>query len=252
MRYLPSLSPLLLVLLLPACQSEPQLQGSTPDELKQSKEKIVESLDSSRAVRFERAYETVAREEVGNAIGSALFGGQSPEDAGKDLLSSLDGRTPSDIIEMADSLNQEKIEEVEEELASMKEAQSNLEGVIVENAEIRFPEDRFLDPRPVVTIKNETEHPLSIINFFAEWKSEGRPVAWWDGKFFCKPDGGLKVGETKEMRCYFRGVGEPEQRESAKFSFEVVGFKGPDGSPDISVEGSIEEKMAEIDSLRSL
>jgi len=249
MRYLLSLSPLLLLL---ACESEPQLQGNTPDELKQSKEKIVESLDSSRAVRFERAYETVAREEVGNAIGSALFGGQSPEDAGKDLLSSLDGKTPSDIIEMADSLNQEKIEEMEEELASMKETQSKLEGVVVENAEIRFPEDQFLDPRPVVTITNETEHPLAGIDFSAEWKSEDRPVAWWNGEFFCKPDGGLKVGETKEMRCYFRGFGKPKQRESAEFNFEVIGFKGPDGSPDISLEGSIEEKTLEVDSLRSL
>jgi hypothetical protein len=185
-------------------------------------------------------------------MGSDLFGGQSPEDVGKDLRASLDGKTPSDIIEMADSLNQAKIEEMEEELASMKKTQSKLEGVVVENAKIRFPERQLLDPRPVVTITNETEHSLAVIYFSAEWKSDDRPVAWWDGEFFCKPDGGLKVGETKETRCYFRGVGKPNQRESAEFNLEVVGFKGPDGSPDISLEGSIEEKMVEVDSLRSL
>lgn len=258
------LSSICLSVVLVGC-GEPTMDGSSLEAMKSSAASAREDMDAEQRARFDDALKTVAFEQM--APGGNLFAalGKDPDAMQAQMLQQLDGKSPTEIMSMADGILAERAAkqqrqmrgEVEELLAKQATAAQAKESLAkFELTRSRFYKrpQRYGRDEPVIEldVRNGTDVAVSRAHFAGTLATPGRSVPWLRKDFNYAIAGGLEPGESATWNLApnaYSEWGTVDVPEGAVFTVEVLRLDGPDGEAAIDAEGFTEDnakRLAEL------
>jgi PBP1b-binding outer membrane lipoprotein LpoB len=245
MRIVPYLMLAIVVVALSGC-SDPTIDASSDESMKQSVQKVRESLPESKRAEFDEAMQVLAFSQVDMkelfAEGAAGVGNLE----GK-VRQSLDGKTGEQVIAEAEHIKAERkererqqaLEEIRELVAKRAKSESarqQLKKFQVLRSRFYMREREFMGKQPIIelTVKNGTEHAVSRAYFEGTLASPDRSVPWHKDTFNYSIPGGLEPGEEATWNLapnMFSDWGKADAPAEAVFTVTVEQLDGPDGEP---------------------
>lgn len=247
-----------------AC-SEPTVDVSSDEAMKQSVNEVRQSLPQERRQEFDQAVQELAFADV--SLEDLMAQGQIEN---VDLLrpkmrDRLADKTGLEIIAEAEVLRREReqkqreqalqeIAELEAKRRVATEAREQLRRFEVTRSRFNKVPQRFGRPEPIIelSVVNGTEHAVSHAYFLGTLASPGRSVPWLKESFNYSISGGLEPGESASWKLapnMFSEWGTVEAPPDAVFTVEVVKVDGADGETLYDAEGLSEfetERLAEL------
>ncbi|HEV2855186.1 MAG TPA: DUF6694 family lipoprotein [Thermoanaerobaculia bacterium] len=254
------------VLVLLAGCSQPTVDTSSDEKMKESIAEVKESLPENRRAEFDRALLTLSMSQVDFA--EVLATGKTPdkETVGNDLKKSLEGKTAEEIIAAADNIvATQKAKERERALREIQELNKERDAATAAAAELakfevlrsRFYKERdyfgSLEPRILLRVRNGTKHPISRAYFKGKITSPGRSVPWLEEEFNYPISGGLEPGEEAEWVLapnQFSEWGRVNAPSDAGLIVIVTRLDGPNGEAVLSTQEFTEEDQARLAALQ--
>lgn len=231
-------------LILSAC-GDPRIDGSSEEAYKASIQKVRDALDEKKKDEFDSALKQVAFSKLD--LKAIFSGSATPDSIGKDVLTSLNGKTASDVIADAKKMQEEReakereqalseIKELEQKKAASTSAAEQLKKFEVSRSRFSQKSNGYFGKQPIIelTVKNGTSSVVSHAYFEGTLASPGRAVPWHKDEFNYKISGGLEPGESAKWSLapnMFMGWGKVEAPADAVFTVVVTQLDGPDGKP---------------------
>lgn len=252
--------------------SDPTIDASTDESLKQSAEQVRDSLEGANRKEFEEALQTILMSHATQALVASGFEATAG-DAMAQGRATVDGKTAKEIIADAQAMKARQAErERAQALQEAKEIGVELEGLREKLEQARSDES---DPLPVlksrfywsesdflsepvieITVRNDAKTAISRAYFEAVVASPGRSVPWVADSFNYSIAGGVEPGEETTWSLAPNRYSEwgrvPQDRNDLIMTAVAVKADGPDGEtlferPD-PVE--LEEKITELEARR--
>lgn len=254
-----------ILVLLAGC-SQPRVDTSSDEKMKESIAEARESLPENRRAEFDRALLTLSMSQVDFAEVFATGKTPDKEAIGSDLKKSLEGKTAEEIIAAADSvIAAQKAKERERALKEIQELIKERDAAKAAAAELakfevlrsRFYKERdyfgSFEPRILLRVRNGTKHPISRAYFKGKIASPGRSVPWLEEEFNYPISGGLEPGEEAEWVLapnQFSEWGRVSAPPDAGLIVIVTRLDGPNGEAVLSTQEFTEEDQARLAALQ--
>lgn len=243
MKYLKLVAVTLIVIAVAAC-SDPKIDASSDQTMKQSVEKVRASLPEAKRSQFDEALRVLAFSEISMkdlfAEGAAGVGNIE----GK-VRQSLDGKTGQEVIAQAEQMKAERkqrerkqalkeIRELEAKNAKSEKAREQLKQFEVIRSRFHMREREFMGEQPVIelTVRNGTSSAVSRAYFEGTLASPDRSVPWHQDTFNYSISGGIEPGEKASWSLapnMFSDWGSIDAPSDAVFTVTVEQLDGPDG-----------------------
>lgn len=252
--------------------SDPTIDASTDESLKQSAERVRDSLEGENQKEFEEALQTILMSQATQALVASAFGAAAGDPMAQGRRT-VDGKTAEQIIADARAMKARQAErEREQALQEAKEIDEELEGLREKLDKIKSDES---DPLPVlksrfywsesdflsepvieITVRNNTKTAISRAYFDAVVSSPGRSVPWVADSFNHSISGGLEPGEETTWSLAPNRYSEwgrvPQDRNDLIMTAVAVEADGPDGETlfERLDPTELEEKITELEGRR--
>ena len=232
-------------LIIPGC-SEQKVDASSDKSMKESVQKIRNSLTETKRKKFDEAIRLIALSQINlkdllaqNATGSSTTEIKMRE--------SLNGKTGEQIIAEADRIRDERkereLKQASEEINELEKKKNNAENAREELKKFQIIRSRFykenkkhLGRQPIIeiSVKNGLEQPISRAYFEGTLASPNRSIPWLKKAFNYSISGGLEPGEEATWSLapnMFSEWGSTEIPGDAVFTVTVEKVDGPDDKP---------------------
>ena len=224
----------------------PKIDTSTDESMKQSTQKVRESLPEESRAEFDKALKVLAFSQISmkDIFASGVTGVGGFE--GK-MKESLHGKTANEIISEADKIQLErKAKEKEQALEEIKEleikqannelARQELKAFEILRSRFYLQEKRYSGKQPIIelTVKNGTSSAVSRAYFEGTIASPNRSVPWFKDTFNYSISGGLEPNEEASWSLapnMFSDWGKVEAPADAVFTVTIERLDGADGKP---------------------
>ncbi|MCB2426779.1 DUF6694 family lipoprotein [Methylophaga pinxianii] len=223
---------------------EPTIDTSSDENMKQSSQKVRESLPEGEKEKFDEALQLLAFNQLDLKVllaeGAAGVGNLENK-----MKESLSGKTASQVIAEAERIKLERearqrqqaldeIKELEMARANAETAREQLKKFEVLRSRFYQEEQRYTGKQPIIeiTVKNGTDTAVSRAYFEGVLASPGRSVPWHKDSFNYSISGGLEPGEEQSWRLapnLFSDWGKVEAPADAVFTVTVEKIDGADG-----------------------
>lgn len=185
----------------------PKIDGSSEEAFRSSVERIANKLDEDKKEEFAEAIMVIGMSSI--KVGSLFAGMQDPDDLVSEMRTEVDGLTADQVISKARDIRQkhkdrergQALDEIKELLTQKQAAADAADGL----QNFKVIRSRYLTGRGYfgsdsafeITVRNDTDHPISRAHFQATLASPDRAVPWKTGEFNYSIPGGLEPGEQK-------------------------------------------------------
>jgi len=257
-----------LALLLSGCD-KPKVDASTDETMKESLQKVKDSLPEAQRQEFSEATSTIVMNSIDmKAMMAGAFSGNGDSVAtqqAEKAKSALNGKTAEEIINEAKAIQAERarkeqqqamqeIVELKDKQAKALQAKEDLKRFVVNKSRFYFQKQEYGNPRPVIelSVQNDTSTPISRAYFKGTIASPGRSIPWLIDTFNYSIPGGLEPGEKADwplLPNMFSDWGKVEAPDDAIFTVEVVKLDGPDGNTLFDAEGFSEDDQKRLEML---
>lgn len=243
--------------------SKPTIDASSDEAMKESVQKVRESLPESKRTEFDEAIQVLAFSQID--LATIMAGGASSASIEAKLKGALGGKTAEEIINEASRVKAERqarereqalseIQELENKRIDYEKSKDELKKFEVLRSRFRFQEQRFMGKQPIIelTVKNGTSSPISRAYFKGVIASPNRSVPWLKDEFNYSIKGGLEPGEEASWTLapnMFSDWGKVEAPADAVFTVTVEQLDGPDGESLFSTldfDEDDERRLAEL------
>lgn len=252
---------LILMLLVVSC-SQPRLDTSTDEKMKESVGKVRASLSADKQKEFDKALLTVSLKGINFA---GLMSGNGGAEAGLNMKKSLHGKSADDVISEADRLLRERAKREKEqalleitELKQKKEdseaAKSKLKDFKVIRSKYYIQKQTYGMSQPIIEleVENNTGQPISRAYFEGVVASPGRAVPWIKEDFNYSISGGLEQGEKAKWKLApnsFSGWGTTKVPKDALLTVDVVRLDDASGESFLQVDSFSSRDAERLDAL---
>lgn len=239
----------IVALMLVACDQlvpAPTIDASTDESMKQSAEKVRESLPVKDREGFDKAMRILAFSQIDLKDLFAEGAGGAGNLKGK-VRQSLHGKTAQEVIGEADRIQEERkarerkqalneIQELEAEKTNAATSREQLKAFEVLRSRFYMQEKRYGHKQPIIeiTVKNGTSAAVSRAYFEGTLASPDRSVPWHKDTFNYSISGGLEPGEKAAWNLepnMFSDWGNIEAPADAVFTVTVERIDGANGEP---------------------
>lgn len=174
---------------------KPRIDTSSDEKMKESIQKLRDSLDDKQEAKFEQAIGYIAFD------GLTLSDMMSTEDTLNKIKNKLKNKTYDNIISDAKEIVNLRIKDLDKIKKSSESARKSLESIVIEKTTLTTDNSGFM-PRRILymMIKNNTGSTLSEIAFNIKTFSPGREVPYLDDEFKYEIPGGIQAGERLEWK----------------------------------------------------
>lgn len=242
----------------------PTIDASSDESMKQSAQKVRESLPESERGEFDNAMRLLAFSQIDIkdlfAEGAAGVGNLK----GK-IREPLHGKTAQEVMAEAERIQLERktrekeqalneIKELEQKRVDAAAAREQLKAFEVLRSRFLMEEERYRK-QPIIelTVRNATSAAVSRAYFEGTIASPNRSVPWLKETFNYSIPGGLEPGEEAKWRLapstFLSGWGNVEIPADAVFTVTVEKLDGADGEALYSTtefSGRDQERLAEL------
>jgi hypothetical protein len=224
--------------------SDPTIDASSDESMKQSVQEVREALPESQRADFDEALQILAFSQIDmkdffveGAAGTGNLEGK--------VRQSLDGKTGEQVIAEAERIQAERkererqqaleeIRELETKRAKSDSAREELKRFQILRSRFYMRDQEFIGKQPIIelTVKNGTGQAVSRAYFEGTIASPDRSVPWHKGAFNYSIPGGLESGEEATWNLapnMFSDWGEVDAPADAVFTVTVEQLDGPDG-----------------------
>lgn len=242
----------LAALLLAGCTGplDTKLDASSQDAYTRSINAIKAKLAPEETKKFEEALRVVAFSTIpteGGLIGM-IAAMKDPEKAIANMLSTVNGKTPREIIALANAKVAERAKEelksviaeiatLEKNKAEAGKAQAVLALITVTSPRYYWGgSEYYRTPRIELTVTNNTGMALSRLYFHGIVSTPGRTIPWIEESFNYTVPGGIEHGETTRLllapnRYSKWGAGETQGRTDLVFTVTAVNADNAEKKP---------------------
>ncbi len=190
-----------------------KIDASSKESAKKSIATIKSKLKKDEADKLDESLKVIAFSEINTEGGllGMMAQLQNPEAILEGALSKIDGKSPNEIISLANEIQRDRwkkqLNSVTQEISDLiakrndyESAMEFLEKIIIKSPKFYSSKVGFLQ-QPVIdfTIANNTNRALARIYFHGTVTSLGREIPWISEDFNYKFPGGLEKGETKQL-----------------------------------------------------
>lgn len=249
--------------LLAAGCGAPRIDGTSPEKLAASIQKVTASLPEAERSKFGAAVMTVSTKDLLTG-GLASLAGKSSEQIQAQAASTLNGKTAAEVIAAAEAIRAEiaakeraqaltEIKELEDKKAGATAARNELAKFEISRSRFRLVPQRFGGPEPLIemTVKNGTAAPISRAYFVGTVASPGRTIPWIREDFNYQIAGGLEPGESASWSLapnQFGPWGKTSVPSDAILTVVAVKLDGPDEKVlyDARFDASDETRLASL------
>jgi len=261
---------LIVLSILTGC-SKKKVDSSSDENLKRSIEAVKGSLSNEKKKEFEEAVQAIAFSEIGDIFAIAA----NPDGMQRKIKDKLDGKTADEIIaegkriiaerkekereqtvsEIAETKS--KIAELEEKRTRTEQDREKLKQFKVLRSRFYYDESSVIEKRVIeLTVKNDTQFPISRAYFHGVLATPGRAVPWVKDSFSYSISGGLETGEEATWKLAPSMFGEwgnaPRDRNDMVLTVSVSRIDGADEQPIFDSEFSERDKERLKDLLNRL
>lgn len=262
---------LAVALLLSGC-SEPTIDATSKELLKQTSEEVRSSLPESKRSDFDKAMQVLAlsKLDLGALFAEGAAGAGNLESRIRD---ELHGKTGPEILAAWKRLEAERqkereererrkheeglaeIRELEDKKAQAENAKAQLKRFAVLSSELIMEERKYGRDQPIIkmTIRNGTPYPVARGYFRGVVSSPGRAVPWLEETFSYEIPGGVQPTEEKTWRLApnsYSDWGRVEVPADAVLKVSVEQLDGADGEPIYSARAFSERDERRLANLR--
>jgi len=259
-----SLSVGVAVLFLMGC-SDPTIDASSDESMKESIDKVRDSLPESERKEFDDSIQILAFSQIDmkDLFAAGATGAGNLEGKVRD---SLDGMTAEQVISEADRVRAERkarerqqaleeIKELEKRRKQAEHAETELEKFEVVRSRFYMREKQYGREQPVIelTVRNGTDKAVARAYFEGTLASPDRSVPWHEDTFNYSIPGGLEPGEEAEWQLapnMFSDWGNIDAPADAVFTVTVEQIDGADGDPLYSTRDFRESDMERLNKLK--
>lgn len=249
-----------------AC-AEPRIDASSDEAMQASIVEVRNSLPGEERARFDEALQVLAFSGVTleNLVAEGLAPGASNVESR--LKGSLNGKSATDVIAAADSIQQEREarerEQALQEIGELEVKQLDAEKDRQELAKFEVVRSRFskrenllgmAEPLIELTVRNGTPEAISRAYFVGTLASPGRSVPWLRESFSYQIAGGIEPSEQARWRLapnMFSDWGKVNVPKDAILTVEVVRLDGPEGETLYSSDVFDEDAAARLAELKA-
>lgn len=241
-----TLIPLILLLFIISGCSEPKIDASSDESMKDSIEQVRKSLSQDKKNEFDEALKVLAFSQIDfKSLFSA--GATGVDTTEMKMKEALDGKTGDEVIVEAERIKKHRkekertqaINEIQELIAKKDKSQNakmELENFKVMRSRFYKLKQAYGDPKPIIelTVMNWTSHPISRAYFKGTLASPNRSVPWLTETFNYQISGGIESGEEAAWSLapnMFSDWGKVDVPADAILTVEVERLDGVDGKP---------------------
>ena len=257
------------VTLLAGCDKmmpEPTIDTSSDETMKQSSQKVRESLPDGEREKYDEAIQLLAFSQIDLkdifAEGAAGVGNLENK-----MKQSLHGKTAQQVIAEANRIKLERearekeqaieeIKELEQEKVDADLAREQLKKFEVIRSRFYLEDQRYSGKQPIIeiTVKNGTDSAVSRAYFEGTLASPDRSVPWHKDTFNYSISGGLEPGEEQSWRLapnMFSDWGKIDTPADAVFTVTVEKIDGADGKSLYSTTDFTERDKKRLSELKA-
>ena len=255
---------IILMFLISGC-SDPKIDASSDESMKESIQQIRKSLSDDKKEKFDDALKILAFSQI-NLKSIFAEGAAGVGTTELKMKEALNGKTGDEIISEAQRIKEqrkekEKIQAINEikELTEKKEksqkARNALKSFKIERSRFYKKEQTYGEPKPIIelTVTNWTSHPISRAYFKGTLASPNRSVPWLVETFNYQISGGLEPGEEANWSLapnMFSDWGTVDAPADAILTVEVEKLDGVDGKPIFSSRDFSKRDAERLDKLK--
>ena len=260
---------ILLTFIIAGCDKilpDPTIDTTSDESMKQSSQKVRESLPEGNRVEFDQALQLLAFSQIDmkTLFAERAAGAGNIESKMKE---SLHGKTASQVIAEAGRIAAERearerqqaldeIVELENEKTSADAARVQLKKFEVIRSRFYQEKQQYTGKKPIIeiSVKNGTDSAVSHAYFEGTIASPNRSVPWHKDTFNYSISGGLEPGEEQSWRLapnMFSGWGKIEAPADAIFTVTVEKLDGPDGETLYSTTDFTDHDRGRLSELKS-
>ena len=244
---------------------EPTIDTSTDESIRQSSQKVRESLPEAERAEFDEAIQLLAFSKI-NLKDIFTEGAAGAGNLENKMKESLNGKTASEIIAEAERIKIERearnrqqaldeIKELELMKSNAESSKEKLKNFIVIRSRFFQEEQQYRGKQPIIaiTVKNGTNEAVSRAYFEGVLASPRRSVPWHKDTFNYSISGGLEPGEEQSWRLapnMFSDWGQIEVPSDAVFTVTVERIDGADGSALYSTTEFTERDRKRLEELK--
>lgn len=245
--------------------SDPKIDTSSDSALKSSVSQVRNSLPEDQRPAFDESLKVLAFSQI-NMKDVLAAGATEGALLQPKIMGALEGKTAKEVISEADRIKSERqakereqalaeIGELETKKLEAEKAGSELKNIEVLRSRFYVSKSQFMD-EPIIelTVRNDTQVPISRIYFDAVLASPGRSVPWVKDDFNYSISGGLEPGEEQTWRLApnsFSVWGKKDYPSDSVLTVTVIRADGADGEPIAQTIGFGEKEAARLADLKS-
>lgn len=236
----------MLAFLLSACD-KPKIDASTDESMKESIQKIRETLPQEKQPQFDDALKVVAFSQV--SMRDLMQAGvtKDADFVQNRMKTALAGKTGDEVISYAETIKLERqerekeqalqeITELENRKKTSAESVEQLKAFKVTSSRFYFQKEKYGSDQPIIalSVENATPKAVSRAHFKGVIASPDRSVPWFSDSFNYEIAGGLEPGEKADWALApnrFSDWGKLKLPADAVFTVTVVGVDDANGKP---------------------
>lgn len=254
----------LVVLFLLGC-SDPKIDASSDNSMKESIEKVRGALPKSERPEFDDSIQILAFSQIDMKDLFAAGATEAGNLEGK-VRDSLDGMTGEQVIAEADRVRSERkarerqqaleeIQELEEKREQADRATTELKKFEVVRSRFYMREKEYGGEQPIIelTVNNGTDEAVARAYFEGTLASPDRSVPWHQDTFNYSISGGLEPGEEAKWHLapnMFSDWGSIDAPADAVFTVTVEQIDGADGDPLYSTRDFRDSDLERLNKLK--
>jgi hypothetical protein len=175
--------------------TKPRIDISSDEKMKESTERLRDSLNDEQKEKFEKAVGYIAFD------GLTFNDIMSADETIKKIKKKFKNKSYDDIIYDAKQIVKRRINELNKEKASLASARKSLESIVVERTTMTT-DTSGLFPRRILymMVRNDTGRNLSSISFNIKTFAPGREIPYLNDDFRYEIPGGIQGKETLEWQ----------------------------------------------------
>lgn len=247
----------------------PKIDTSSDEKLKNSIQKVKESLPTEQQKLFEESLQIVFFSQIN--LGNIFMGINNPlvfNNLTDSLKASLNNKTAEDIILEAKKIKEAKLEaekkkaleeikELEDKKLYAEQSKEQLKKIEISNALFSQLEEKYsVYKKPIIkfTVKNLTNKAISRIYCSGTVKTPGREIPWIKEDFNYIIAGGLEPNEVATWSLapnMFSKWGTINIPDDAVFEVEVVEIEGSDNKSIASIKDFTEKDNIKLQELKA-
>jgi len=252
--------------------SDPKIDTTNEETIKSSIQKVRDSLSADKKEEFDKSIKILMFSQIDmkNIFANAFAGKTVDKDQlANDMKKSINGKTGLEVIALAHELKEkrEKEEAIKEqaELEELKTKQLMYESNKNKLAQFKIISSKFskrektqysMREQPIIelTVKNETEFPISRAYFKGTIKSEGRSIPWLVENFNYTISGGIEPQEESTWSLspnMFSKWGSVDSPKDAIFTVEVEMLDGANGKELFSIRNFSDKDKERLEELEN-